>query len=132
MEHEGITDEIRQCFVIYLASHDRPISEVIKPTLKDITEIFNDYFVGMTTETVSLKDLLTARQTLIDILNKSLTDSERKFLLSIKEGSPNWSLIPLNGIDKLPGIQWKLVNIHKMNKKKHQESIEKLKRKLGL
>ena len=29
MENEGITDEIRKAFVVYLAGHDRPINELI-------------------------------------------------------------------------------------------------------
>ena len=28
---EGITDEIRRAFVIFLASHDRPMSELLNP-----------------------------------------------------------------------------------------------------
>ncbi|MFB3079791.1 MAG: nucleotidyl transferase AbiEii/AbiGii toxin family protein, partial [Lysobacterales bacterium] len=31
MENEGITDEIRTAFVVYLASHDRPMSELLDP-----------------------------------------------------------------------------------------------------
>ncbi|MGE4233533.1 MAG: nucleotidyl transferase AbiEii/AbiGii toxin family protein [Bacteriovoracia bacterium] len=132
LENEGITDAIRQCFVVYLASHDRPIHEVLQPTRKDITEVFEDYFEGMTTETVSLKDLHDVRESLVRIINKDLTDAERRFLLSIKEGTPDWALIEIDGVEKLPGIQWKLLNIKQMNKKKHKEYIEKLKKRLGL
>jgi hypothetical protein len=31
---EGITDDLRQAFIVYLLSHDRPMSEVLAPTLK--------------------------------------------------------------------------------------------------
>ncbi|MHB1241271.1 MAG: hypothetical protein ACYC18_12325 [Gammaproteobacteria bacterium] len=36
------------------------------------------------------------------------------------------------GIDQLPAIQWKLVNIRKMGTKKHKESLQKLQAALGL
>src|SRR3990167_213806 len=43
-EHEGITNEIRKGFLVFLASHDRPIHELLKPTLKDISEIYDKEF----------------------------------------------------------------------------------------
>ena len=46
--------------------------------------------------------------------------------------NPKWELLDLNGIDKLPSIQWKLKNIRKMNKKKHADALAKLKAKLEL
>lgn len=35
-EHEGITPGIRRAFVVYLASHNRPIHEVLYPAMRDI------------------------------------------------------------------------------------------------
>jgi predicted nucleotidyltransferase component of viral defense system len=132
LENEGITDEIRKAFVVYLASHDRPINELIDPTRKDFRQIYENEFAGMTIEEIEYDDLIAARETLIDTLKKELTNEEKAFLVSLKEGQPRWNLMGLEGIEKLPAIQWKLMNIQKMNKKKHAESMEKLKRKLGL
>jgi predicted nucleotidyltransferase component of viral defense system len=132
LENEGITDEIRKAFVVYLASHDRPINELIDPTRKDFRQIYESEFAGMTVEEVEYDDLIAVRETLIDTLKKELTNEEKAFLVSLKEGQPRWNLMGLEGIEKLPAIQWKLMNIQKINKKKHAESLEKLKRKLGL
>lgn len=132
LENEGITDEIRKAFIVYLVSHDRPISELLDPARKDFRRIYENEFAGMTVEEVEYDDLIAARETLIETLNKELTDAEKEFLVSLKEGQPMWGALGIKGIDKLPAIQWKLMNIQKMNKKKHAESLEKLKRKLGL
>ncbi len=35
-DHEGITPGIRRAFVVYLASHNRPIHEVLYPAMRDI------------------------------------------------------------------------------------------------
>ena len=56
---------------------------------------------------------------------------EREFLISIKEGQPAWGKLNIPGIELLPGIQWKLANIGRMEKKKQAEMLEKLKRSLG-
>ncbi len=132
LENEGITDEIRKAFVVYLASHDRPINELIDPTRKDIRQIYESEFSGMTVEKVEYDDLIAAREVLIGTLKKELTSEEKVFLVSLKEGQPRWGALGVEGIEKLPAIQWKLINIQKINKKKHAESLEKLKRKLGL
>jgi predicted nucleotidyltransferase component of viral defense system len=34
--HEGITPAIRRAFVVYLTGHNRPIHEVLFPTLRNI------------------------------------------------------------------------------------------------
>lgn len=132
LENEGITDEIRKAFVVYLASHDRPINELLDPTRKDIRRIYESEFAGMTVEEVKYEELITAREALIGTLMRELTDDEKTFLVSLKEGRPKWSAIGIEGIEKLPAIQWKLMNIQKIGEPKRAESLERLKRKLGL
>lgn len=128
----GITDEIRKAFVVYLVSHDRPINELLEPTRKNMKEIFEREFVGMTKDLVSYEDLEKTREQYIKIIGESLTAEERQFLVSIKMAKPDWNLIKISGLDKLPAIQWKLRNIEKMNKTKHAEQLSLLRRKLGV
>ena len=132
MDEEGVTSDIRRAFVVYLASHDRPINELIDPTRQDIRHVYEHEFAGLTSIPVPYEDLIVAREKFIKILQSELTDQERNFLLSLKEGQPRWSLMGIEGIDKLPAIQWKLTNIKNMTSKKHAESLAKLKAKLGL
>jgi len=132
MENEGITDEIRSAFVVYLASHDRPMSELLNPTRKDFRQAYERQFSGMVVERVEYDELVEVRERLIDTIRGTLTENEKKFLLSIKQGQPDWNLMPVAGIDQLPGIQWKLMNIRKMKKEKHEQSTQKLREALGL
>lgn len=131
-ENEGLTDDIRKAFVIYLASHPRPMNELLNPNLKDIKQAFYSQFQGMTNIPIKLADLFDTREQLVKLINKNLTDEERHFLISIKSGVPDWSLIGIPNIDQLPAIQWKLKNIKKMDKVKHREAADKLKSVLSL
>ena len=88
--------------------------------------------MGMATTPVQYEELTEAREQLIAALNQGLTNKERQFLLSFKQGEPAWNLLGLEGVENLPAIQWKLMNIKNMTKKKHEELTGKLKRKLGL
>ena len=86
----------------------------------------------MTVEETAYEDLIAAREALIETLKKDLTGDEKTFLVSLKAGEPNWSVMGIEGIEKLPAIQWKLMNIQKISVKKRAELLDKLKRTLGL
>lgn len=132
LENEGITDETRKAFIVYLASHDRPMNELLDPVRKDIRRIYENEFAGMTVEETVYEDLIVARETLIATLKKELTNAEKAFLISLKEGQPKWDILGVKDIERLPGVQWKLLNIRKLGKEKHAEVLEKLRAKLGV
>jgi predicted nucleotidyltransferase component of viral defense system len=114
LENEGITTQIRQAFVLYLASHRRPMHELLDPSYLDMRTIFQSEFVGMSRISVSYESLEATRAEVVQKLRVDLSDNERRFLVSVKAGAPQWDLIPITGIDQLPGIQWKLQNIARM------------------
>jgi predicted nucleotidyltransferase component of viral defense system len=132
LENEGVTHEIRKAFVVYLASHDRPIHELLDPKRKDIRRIYEQEFSGMPIKEIAYKDLLAAREAIVEILKNELTDKEKTFLISIKSGEPDWDVMEIKGIDKLPALQWKLANVRKISSKKRVELLGNLKRTLGL
>jgi predicted nucleotidyltransferase component of viral defense system len=86
--HEGITPAIRRSFVVYLASHNRPIHEVLSPNLRDISAEYAGTFKGMTTDPVELRALLSARERMVAELQASLDAAEREFLLSLARNEP--------------------------------------------
>ena len=58
----GLTPEIIECFVCYLAGHNRPIHEVLFSRDLDLTVPYESEFQGMTRDEVSLAELLAARE----------------------------------------------------------------------
>jgi hypothetical protein len=77
-------------------------------------------------------ELVSAHERLVSTLNRDLTSDERRFLISIKSGEPEWDLLGITGIDRLPALQWKLANIKKMPREKHASALEKLRETLNL
>ena len=130
--NEGITDKILEAFVVYLASHNRPIHELLNPARKDVRRIYENEFAGMATEEIPYEDLIAAREALVETLRKNLTDDEKAFLFSVQSGQPNWDVMGIKGIEKLPAIQWKLMNIKKIEAKKGAELLAMLKKTLDL
>lgn len=132
LQAEGITDEIRRAFVVFLASHDRPMNELLTPNRKDLKQVFADQFEGMTLDPVPLAVLEDTRERLIERVNADLTAAEREFLLSMKRLEPKWELLGLPGVERLPGPQWKLYNLRKMDAAKRRTAEDRLRQKLGL
>jgi predicted nucleotidyltransferase component of viral defense system len=116
LENEGLTDEIRKAFLVYLSSHNRPMAELLRPQYKDISAIYAGEFENMTQTVVPLDDLVSIR----------LTDDEREFLISFKNRKPNWDLLGLDGISQLPAIKWKQINLAKMPEVKHKQALGQL------
>ncbi len=132
LEHEGITEDVRSSFIIYLAGHDRPMHELLNPSLKDVHEIYEKEFSGMTSVPVAYDELIAARKECLETIKSTLTIKEKEFLLSIKMGDPQWNLINVQNIHLLPSLQWKILNIKKMSPQKNRINVDKLKDVLKL
>ena len=111
LAHEGITAGIRRAFVVYLASHNRPVHEVLFPSLRDIRRDVEHNFAGMTLEPVELETLLAVRERMARQLQQGLTSDEKRFLLSLVAAEPEWSLLSVPHLEHLPGVRWKLQNL---------------------
>jgi hypothetical protein len=61
-----------------------------------------------------------------------LTAGEKKFLLSLKSGQPNWDSIEIEGVAKLPAVQWKLLNLRKLGDTRRKDLHDKLRWVLGV
>jgi predicted nucleotidyltransferase component of viral defense system len=133
--HEGITPEIRHAFVVYLASHNRPVHEVLFPAGRNITQDYQRTFQGMTAEPVPLDDLLATRERMIRDVQSMLDANERQFLLTLVAAEPDWSLLDVAHASELPGVRWKLHNLGQLrnaNPKKFAEQSTTLARLLGI
>jgi predicted nucleotidyltransferase component of viral defense system len=117
---------MRKAFIVYLVSHDRPMVEVLNPGFADIRPVFETEFKDMPLEDVSCEELEKTREELISMIAKELTIEEKQFIVSVKERVPRWSLLGLEGVENLPAVKWKLINIGKMNPSKHKKAVSKL------
>ncbi len=102
------------CFVAYLAGHNRPVHEVLFPTKQPLAATFLSEFQGMTRDELPLALLEKAQQDLIDQLPRRLTPDHREFLLSLVRAEPVWELMPFEHLRELPALKWKLLNLKKL------------------
>jgi len=83
-------------------------------------------------EPVTAEELRIAGEQLVSRLHEEMTQGERRFIVSVKEGKPQWDLLEVPGIENLPAIRWKLQNIRRMTPMKHREAVRKLRDYLGI
>lgn len=102
------------CFVAYLAGHNRPVHEVLFPRKLALEPAFTREFAGMTREPVALGVLEKTQRQLMTELPHALTASHREFLLSLVRAEPAWELMPFEHLQQLPAMQWKLLNLRKL------------------
>jgi predicted nucleotidyltransferase component of viral defense system len=132
LANEGIGDETRRAFIIYLVSTNRPFAEILAPTRLDIAQEFARGFDGMTDSPVTLDDLIQAREHLIAEIVGKMPIDHRRFLLFLKKGEPEWPLLGVPGAEALPAVRWRLENLAKIDKKKRDALIERLREVLQL
>ncbi|MBU1725443.1 MAG: nucleotidyl transferase AbiEii/AbiGii toxin family protein [Gammaproteobacteria bacterium] len=126
LANEGITPALKDTFLIYLISSNRPMAELLAPNRHDISAVYASEFVGMTHAHVPLAQLLAAREQMIATIHTLLTDHDREFLLSIKRGKPDWSLCAFPQAANLPAVRWKLHNLANMQPNQHRQALAKL------
>ena len=134
-QESGYNEDVKNGFIQALVSHMRTMNEVLGPHLLDQRSAFERQFQGMTDTAFTYEDFEATRENLVNIVNSSLSEKDRSFLLTFKRGNPDWDLFPVAGLKEMPAVQWKLMNIQNLkrsNPEKHTELTRKLESLLKL
>jgi len=132
LANEGIDDNLRRAFIVYILSHNRPMAEVLAPPRLDISLEFERGFEGMTEQPVTLDDLLQTREQMIAEIVGKMPQEHRRFLSSFKKGKPEWDILGIPHVETLPAVQWRLQNLAKADAKKREKLIGDLHKALGI
>ena len=123
-------EKIKEAFMFYLLSHNRPINEILFSRINDKKADFKNQFEGMAKEKFDYEDFIKISKLLREKISNLFSDNDKKFILSFKRGKPDWSLF-VKDISQYPSIKWKLANINNLidsNPAKYREMYDKLER----
>jgi len=126
LANEGVDEDLRRAFLVYLIRQPRPIAEVLRARAKDIAAEFERGFVGMTDAPVALDDLITAREALIAAIVDDMPAAHREFLIGFKRGEPDWGLIGLPQVADLPAVRWKQRNLDQLAPERRSQLVDRL------
>lgn len=127
LENEKFTDKIKKGFLFCLLCSKGPIVEMLSPLLKNQEQAYNNQFAGMATESFSYEDFCNTRYHLVELIQQSLNEYDKEFLIQFESGMPDWTRY---NFSDFPAVNWKLLNkkkLKEMNPEKHNQEIEKLK-----
>lgn len=122
----GIDERLKNAFLVYLMGHNRPMAEILAPNAQDIVRLYQAELEGMTYEPVALDELQVTLPRLVRSIHTAMTDADRRFLLALKRGAPDWGDFVLPEVERLPAIQWKLFNLMRMAPAKRRQAADKL------
>jgi hypothetical protein len=126
LANEGVDEDLRKAFLVYILSHNRPMAEILAPARLDIAQEFARGFEGMTETPVTLDELLRAREQAIEELVGRMPEEHRRFLVSVKKGAPDWKLLGIPHVETMPAVKWRIQNLAKADEKKRQLLIGNL------
>ena len=132
-ERRGLTTEVVECFVCYLAGHNRPVHEVLFSRDVDMSSAFENEFAGMARNPIPVAELQQVLRKLKKELPAALAANQRKFLVGLVTGEPDWQLMKCPHLSQLPAIRWKLQNLAKLKKSnlgKFTQQAEELRARL--
>lgn len=122
-------DDVKNGFILCLLGSDKPIVESLQPSSIDNKDALENQFKGMTDVEFSYADYEEARINLIAQVNAALTETDKDFIISFENGTPDWSKCCAGDLSNYPSVKWKLNNINKLketNLQKHQNGVERL------
>ena len=120
----NLSEEMIECFLIYLCAHNRPFHETLFSRMKDQRQLFNVAFAGMTDSRCSWDDLSSVRTQLQDTLFHQLGERRINFLKSFAEANPRWDLCKHKDAKNLPAIRWKLKNLQHLRETNYAKFAE--------
>ncbi len=126
LDSERFNEQTKKAFIVHLISHPRPMVELLNPNFVDTRDIYEKDLKNMVLDNVEYEELVETRNRLVQVIINSLTTEDKNFILSVKRGEPAWSLLGLAGVENLPAVKWKILNIKNIHPTKHKKAFEKL------
>lgn len=130
LAHEGLSDELREAFIVYLLSHNRPMGEVLSGRVKELANEYNNGFEGMTEASVAIDELVKTQHEMIEVLIGAMPDDHRQFLIGFECGEPDWSLLNIGHVAELLAIRWRQRNLDKLRPDQRSALVELLRSSL--
>ena len=123
----GLTERLKNAFLVYLMGHNRPMAELLAPQAQDIESLYRNELMGMVDTPANLDQLQNTLQRLVTAIHAAMTDSDKHFLLALKQGTQDWRNFFFPEAERLPAIQWKMVDLARMQPAKRRQATKKLK-----
>ena len=122
-----ITSKIKSGFLALALGHNRPLHELLNPTLQDHEEIFKQQFAGMSDTPFSYQEHKDTFVRLREGLLGSLTDDDKQHLIDFVSLQGHPEDFGIHHLAELPAIIWKRKNLETLRMSNHAKFTEQRK-----
>lgn len=126
LANEGIEERLRTALIVYLISHNRPMSELLAPVRRNLADEFRRGLAGMTEVPVALDALVQTREELVASIVGRMPEKHARFLLSFESGEPDWSLLDAPNAEVLPAVRWRMENLARLDERRRADLVARL------
>lgn len=127
LDNEGISDDLRRAFVVYVLESQKPLNAILDPRRKDIAGKYEQEFRGMPlVDDAGLEALLAVREQMIALLVGEMPEAHRRFFLSFKRGEPDWALLGLPHVADLPAVRFRMQKLTALAPEARAEQLARL------
>ena len=112
--------------------HNRSPDSLLRGPLRDLSHDYENNFRGMTEIGVDLEKLNRTYTTLVDDLIKNMPDDHKAFLVTFYLGVPNWDLLGLPGVQNLPAVRWRQINLETAGDDTRQSITDNIRQLFGM
>jgi len=126
LAQDGVSDDLRRAFIAYMLQSRKPLNVILAPPRRELAAKYAQEFDGMTLEPVSLQDLETTREAMIETVVGGMPDAHRRFLVSFKRGEPDWDLLGLPKVADLPAVRFRQEKLEALPPEMRAAQLEKL------
>lgn len=130
LRQEGLDEQLKNAFLVYLMGHNRPMAELLAPQPQDIAPHYQADLAGMVSVPVDLDQLRETLPELVRVIHAAMSEKDKRFLLALKRGNQDWQDFALPEVARLPAIQWKMHNLARMQPAKRRQAADRLERVL--
>ena len=78
-----------------------------------------------------METLLAAHAELIRNLINNMRDDHRRFLASFYRREPEWNLLGIDGVDRLPAVRWREINLDRAGEETREGMARHIEEVLG-
>lgn len=130
LENEGISERLKNAFLVYLMGHNRPMVELLSPQAQEMEALYHEELEGMSYESIDFEQIRQTLPRLVTQIHSVMSDSDRYFLIDLKRGIQDWRKFVLPEVEHLPSIRWKMLNLERMKPSTRKAALEKLEKVL--
>ena len=98
---------------------------------RNIEEEYRTVFYGMTEDDISMETLVSTHADLTRNLVNNMSDAHRRFLASFDRRRPEWDLLGIDGVDRLPAVRWREINLDRAGKETQEAMARHMEEVLG-